>query len=227
MVYLRGKSYYTAGLYPFYIAAGAVFLEEIFRKPAWRTAVIILVILLNLPLVPGGIPLGKKQFISEYFKGMYEVTGVDAMLRWEDGQVHSLPQDYADRLGWDVLGDIVRTVTDTASGEVIVYCENYGQAGAVEFYAASGNLRVQSFSDSYLLWALESFPEEAVFLYINDRPGDDVISLFGKVELLRGINDGYAREYGTNVYLLEHPKPEFFTFWTENVRRLRKEVNPD
>jgi hypothetical protein len=28
------------------------------------------------------------------------VTGVDGPLRWEDGQVRSLPQDYADMLGW-------------------------------------------------------------------------------------------------------------------------------
>ena len=84
---------------------------------------------------------------------------------------------------------------------------------------------MQSFSDSYILWIRESLPEEAVYLYINDKPGDDVVSRFEKVQLLRGINERYSREYGTNVYLLKDPKPEFYTYWTETVRRNKKEVN--
>ena len=30
--------------------------------------------------------------------------GLDVMLKWEDGKVHELPQDYADMVGWDELG---------------------------------------------------------------------------------------------------------------------------
>ena len=30
--------------------------------------------------------------------------GMEVMLKWEDGEMHDLPQDYADMVGWDELG---------------------------------------------------------------------------------------------------------------------------
>jgi hypothetical protein len=227
VVYLRGKSYYTAGLYPFYIGAGATFFGHILNKPAGRWTIVLLVILLNIPLIPAGIPIGKKHFISAYLNGIYKVTGADAVLRWEDGKVHSLPQDYADRLGWEVPGNIVKTVRDTASRDVIVYCDNYGQAGAVEFFAGSDKVRVQCFSDSYLLWVKESVPEDAIYLYITGEPDENVRSLFERTELLGGINDSFSREYGTSVYLMERPLPQFFSFWTDTIRKNKQEAGQE
>lgn len=229
VVLLRGKSYYTAGLYPFYFAAGAVFWEGILKKNLVRTILISLIVILNLPLVPGGIPLMNKASLSEYFKGMYKSTGIDALLRWEDGRLHALPQDYADRLGWEELGSIVNSVYDTINhkSSLFVFCENYGEAGAVEYYASERNLQVVSFSDSYILWVPETIAEsENTFLYVNDEVGNDVDSLFMRIDSVSGISDIFAREYGTTVFLLREPEPGFYAYWSDKVHTIKGTLLP-
>lgn len=228
IVILRGKSYYTAGLYPFYIAAGSVFWEQVAKKNILRIILTGIIIILNLPLVPGGIPVGSKTFLADYFKRMYERTGVDVLLRWENGKLHSLPQDYADRLGWDELGNVINNIYDTlACGDTLtVFCENYGQAGAVEYYAANRNLQVVSFSDSYILWVPDKVPEDKnTFLYINNELGSDVDSLFVRIDSVGSITDSFAREYGTTVFLLREPDAGFYQFWSDRVRSVKELLN--
>src|SRR5690606_41086382 len=56
------------------------------------------------------------------------------MLRWEDGRDHPIPQDFADMLGWKEQASKVDSVHSTLSGATLVLCDNYGQAGAINFY---------------------------------------------------------------------------------------------
>lgn len=146
------------------------------------------------------------------------------LLRWEDGNIHALPQDFADRLGWEELGSVVNDVMDTlkTDTEAMVYCENYGQAGATELYAGEHPIRVVSFSDSYLLWAHDSLPVESnTYLYVNDELGEDVAALFSVIDSVGSITNPYAREYGTTVYLLRQPTADFDAFWRDKVRGLK------
>ena len=57
------------------------------------------------------------------------------MLRWEDGKEYPLPQDFADMLGWKELAAKVDKAylefNDPA--HTLVLCDNYGQAGAINF----------------------------------------------------------------------------------------------
>lgn len=59
------------------------------------------------------------------------------MLRWEDGKDHQLPQDFADMLGWKELArktDSLYALLPNQK-ETIILCDNYGQAGAINFYS--------------------------------------------------------------------------------------------
>jgi hypothetical protein len=222
---LRGKSYYMAGLYPFMFAAGGVLWERFLKPAGWRTVLVITILLLSLPLVPGGIPIMSAKNLAGYYAKMPEKMGAEALLRWEDGRMHPLPQDFADMLGWDELGSIVIKACDSIQDKsrIMIYAENYGQAGAIEHYAKPyGMPPVVSFSDSYLMWAPDSIaPGIDLFFYVNGELGGDVDSLFARIDSIGSITNPYAREHGTTVYLCRSPRADFSSFWTGRIKDVR------
>jgi 4-amino-4-deoxy-L-arabinose transferase-like glycosyltransferase len=106
LMLLRGKSYYTQGIFPFLIAAGAVSWENMLRKAWSRVFLFILMIVLTLPILPIGIPVFKTEKLVSYFRNIRTNYGMDFVCRFEDNSIHSLPQDYADMLGWEELAEI-------------------------------------------------------------------------------------------------------------------------
>jgi hypothetical protein len=226
IILLRGKSYYTAGLYPLFIAAGAVAWERLLKNGISRTILLALVLLLNMIILPTGIPVLSENRLVDYFRWFSEKTGNETALRWEDGRAHSLPQDYSDMLGWNELGKIVMKACDSVIDKqsIFIYAENYGEAGSIEHYGASfGVENVACFSDSYLLWAPDTIPASKVaFIYVNDELGRDVDSLFASIDSIGSITNPNAREYGTSVYLCRHPRSDFRKFWADRVAQVKQ-----
>jgi hypothetical protein len=222
---LKGKSYYMAGLYPFMFAAGGVSWELTLKSKSWRIVLLGLVLLLYLPLVPAGIPFMKAPALAAYFAKIPPGMGSEALLRWEDGRMHALPQVYADMLGWDEIGNIVIQACDTIKDKsgIMIYGENYGQAGAIDHFGSPYGLPpASSFSDSYIMWIPDSIDSDMDLLfYINDERGEDIFPMFESVDSLGSITNTFAREYGTTVYLCRNPKPEFFEFFSNKVRDVR------
>ena len=224
---LRGKSYYMAGLYPFLFAAGGVSWEAIIKSVRWRIAFATILILLSLPLAPGGIPIMSAGNLASYFSKIPPKMGAEALLRWEDGRMHPLPQDFADMLGWDELGNIVVKACDTLKdkSKLVIYAENYGQAGAIDHFGKPFHLPpVVSFSDSYIMWMPDSIPYNLkYFIYVNDELGSDIKSGFASIDSLGSITNPYAREHGTTVYLCTSPNREFLTFVRDKMQRIKKD----
>ena len=115
--------------------------------------------------------------------------GLDMMLKWEDGQVHKLPQDYADMVGWDELGHKVWAFYDTLEEPVqsstLVFGEFYGCAGAAQYYRPDGPdpsyPEVYSFNDAFMEW-IPRHPESTHFIYIGYS--DRVPQYFQDLELV-------------------------------------------
>jgi hypothetical protein len=223
---LRGKSYYMAGLYPFMFAAGGVSWEILIKSTPWRIALAVLVVLLSLPLVPGGIPLMSAGKLAAFFEKLPPKMGAEALLRWEDGRMHALPQDFADMLGWDELGNIVVKACDTIQDKnrIAIYAENYGQAAAIDHFGEPYNLPpVASFSDSYVLWIPDSLPSRVdIFFYVNNELGSDIQPMFATIDSVGSITNPYAREFGTTVYLCRSPKQEFRDFFRDKVKEIKE-----
>ncbi|HLO57345.1 MAG TPA: glycosyltransferase family 39 protein [Bacteroidales bacterium] len=224
---LKGKSYYLAGLYPFLFAAGAVSWEKTIRSAIWRTVFLVGLVAFSIPMVPAGIPLASGPKLASYFSKMPPKMGAEALLRWEDGKMHTLPQDFADMIGWDELAGIVIKAADTVQDKsrIFIYGENYGQAGSVDLYGRGHGLpQAMSFSDSYILWMPDTLSANAdLFFYINDERGDDVFPMFERVDSLGSITDTLAREYGTTVYLCQRPSREFRDFLRSKVSEIKGE----
>lgn len=225
-VILRGKSYYTAGLYPFLFAAGGVGWEYILKNVKLKVIGLLLVLLLSSLIVPMGIPVMSADRLAALYARIPSNLGGEALLRWEDGEMHPLPQDFADMLGWDELANIVIRASDTIADKnrIVIYAENYGQAGAIEHFGQQHGLPdVVSFSDNYLLWISDSLLTVGDLLfYINDELGEDVDSLFAQCDSIGSVTDKYAREYGTTVYLCRSPKYNFNKYWTDRVWWVRQ-----
>ena len=224
LLVLRGKSYYTIGVFPFLIAAGSVSFERLLKRRWLKILFPGLLILLTIPILPFGLPVYKVDGLVKYFGELQSKYGLDIGRRFEDGTIHSLPQDYADMLGWEELTAITnkawQMIDDKRSA--FIYCENYGQAGAITVIGKKYRLpEAVCFSESFRYWVPESFePEITSFIYINDELGEDVNLLFRKILEVGKVSDPDAREFGTTVYLCREPVMSFNMFWSERLKQI-------
>jgi hypothetical protein len=220
----KGKGYYTAGIFPLALAAGAVWWEGFLKQWYLRIPFASVLIAFSIVLLPIGIPIYKPEKLAIHFKNFSEKYGMDGMLRHEDGKIHSLPQDYADMIGWEELTRITNTAYQKVPDKrnVLLYCENYGQASAINILGKKYGLpEPVSFSDNYYYWAPRKIPASTdTFIYVNDELGEDVQKLFTDIQLVGQISDPLAREYGTSVYLCRNPRSNFSKFWFERVAGL-------
>ncbi|MDX1940354.1 MAG: glycosyltransferase family 39 protein [Saprospiraceae bacterium] len=216
---LHGKSYYTIGIFPMMIAAGTIFWENLSSKIWLRTLIPVLMLSLLIPILPLGIPFLSVPKMAGYCKYLAEDIGLDFATRWEDGEQHALPQDYADMLGWSELAQHTIKAYEQVEDKnrVLIYAENYGQAGAIELFAKDKRLpSVNSFSDSYRLW-IQKETNANTLIYVNDELGEDVQRIFADIQIIGKIENPYARERGTTVYLCQKPQGNFGSFWKIRV----------
>ena len=224
LMLLQGKSYYTLGVFPLLIVSGAVAYEKWIQRTIFRIIFVVLLVGMTIPVVPFGIPVMKKEGLKNYFKVLDRKYGIDLGRRFEDGSIHSLPQDYADMIGWEELTAVTakayQLVPDKKS--CIIYCENYGQAGAISVIGKKYDLpEAICFSESFRYWIPGQFdPDPTSFIYINDELGDDVNNLFRKISIVGYVSDPDAREFGTTVYLCQEPVSSFNKFWMERLKSL-------
>jgi hypothetical protein len=222
LMLLRGKSYYTQGVFPFLIAAGAVFYESALLKWYSRTALAVILILIAFFILPFGLPVFKTDGLIKYFDRIESKYGFDFGRTFEDGSKHSLPQDFADMLGWEELTSVANEAWQMIPDKkaAFIYGENYGQAGAITIIGKKYGLpEAVSFSESFRYWIPHEFdPDITSLIYINGELGDDVKQLFRKISEIGKISNPDAREYGTTVYLCSDPVNSFNEFWKERTK---------
>ena len=226
---LHGKGYYTIGIFPFLIAAGAASYDGL-NKLWKKISLVLLLILITIPILPVGLPVYNSTGLVKYFKNLELKYGIVIGRRFENGSIHSLPQDYADMLGWEELTTITnkayQMIPDKKAG--LIYCENYGQAGAITIIGKKYGLpEAVCFSESFRYWVPEKFdPDITSFIYINDELGEDVRKLFKKATLVGRISNPDAREFGTAVYLCQNPEISFNIFWNSRLQVLFSSERP-
>lgn len=227
LMLLKGKSYYTQGIFPFLIAAGAVSFDNSLKSSFSRILLPLFIVLFTLPILPIGLPVYNSEGLVKYFRNMEEKYGLVIGRTFEDNSVHSLPQDYADMLGWEELTRIADSAYKMIEDRnaAFIYCENYGQAGAITVIGKKYGLpEPVSFSESFRYWIPREFdPDITSFIYINDELGEDVQILFGKIRKIGRISDPDAREYGTGVWLCQEPADSFNRFWKLRLSELNNE----
>ncbi|HSN62499.1 MAG TPA: glycosyltransferase family 39 protein, partial [Ferruginibacter sp.] len=210
-IYLRAKSYYSIGLYPIYIAFGAVYLETIL-KSGWKKylqpVAIVIPVLFFIPMYYLVFPNRSPDYIVNH-SGPYKKFG---LLRWEDGKDHALPQDFADMLGWKELANKVEPIYSTLSarGNTIIMCDNYGQAGAINYYSTNKNIAAVSFNADYINWfKLDKKYVNLIRVKTFESEGDELKETgpyFNNSFMAGSITNKFAREFGAAIFVFEGAK---------------------
>lgn len=209
-IYFKAKAYYVIGLYPIYIAFGAVFLSEVLNE-GWKRYLkpvfIALPILLFIPMYDIAFPNKSPEYIVSHSE-KYQKLG---MLRWEDGKDHQLPQDFADMLGWKELArktDSLYALLPNQK-ETIVICDNYGQAGAINYYSEKG-IKAVSFNADYINWFnLKIQYKNLIRIKEFDQDNEELkeTSPYFETATIGGqITNKYAREYRTTIFVFTNAK---------------------
>ncbi|MEP7229271.1 MAG: glycosyltransferase family 39 protein [Ginsengibacter sp.] len=215
-IFLKAKAYYAIGLYPVLLAFGSVYIEKIIERSHrkfWKPLLIVLVIGFSIPFILVAFPYKSPadiQKISERYKKF-------GLLRWEDGKDHNMPQDFADMLGWSELARKTDSVFNLVSDKehTIVLCDNYGQAGAINYYSRFKNINAVSFNADYINWMLLD-KKIMNMIFVADAGEDQVTidmitSIFDSAALSDSITNPYAREIGTKIFLFERAKTDINT----------------
>jgi len=226
-IFLKAKSYYAIGLYPVLIAFGSVYAGHLLNS-GWKTylkpVAIIFILGLFIPLVLIAFPI-KSPAEIEKNNLVYKEFG---LLRWEDGKDHNLPQDFADMIGWSDLARKVDSVySQLAQKEnTLVFCDNYGEAGAINYYSKFKNVNAVTMSADYINWIPLVKPIKNVIL-VQEAGDDDPQRTrekpwFEKIALV-GMNDNpFSREQGTKVYLLQGAKVDINSILVTEIKARSK-----
>jgi 4-amino-4-deoxy-L-arabinose transferase-like glycosyltransferase len=101
LIILRGKHYYTIGLYSTLFVFGGLFIERYLRGKIGFVKYVLILIILSVSVV--ALPISLPILKPEPFIQFYKSIGLEKFHRWEDGEYYDLPQDYADMIGWEEL----------------------------------------------------------------------------------------------------------------------------
>ncbi len=202
-VVLHGKNYYLGPIYPVYLAAGAVVIENFIARSrqAWlKPALVVLIVAGGAWLAPVVMPvLPVDQFISYMQKLPFKVP------RSEHSHMRAvLPQHFADQFGWE---EIVATVNQAylrlppeERAGCGIFAQDYGQAGAIDFLGRRYGLPpALSGHQTYFLWGPRGYS------------GNCMIVLDDKREVLEGYFEHveYVGKSADNPYALEREIPVF------------------
>ncbi|MDR2271097.1 MAG: glycosyltransferase family 39 protein [Sphingobacterium sp.] len=209
-LFLRAKDYYAIGIYPIYFAFGSVYISTFFEN---RAGMVFKPLLIALPLV-FFIPVYMLAFPNrspQYFVNHPEKYRAIGMLTWEDGKEHQLPQDFADMLGWQELAQKVDRIYSQIPNpqNTLVLCDNYGQAGAINYYSKCG-IRAVTFNADYINWF--DFTHEFRNLiriknsWESDVEMDETSPYFEQSMRSDSITNNYSREYRTMIFTFINAK---------------------
>ena len=107
--------------------------------------------------------------------------------------------------------------TDEEKQHCAIFCENYGQAGAV-LILGKDLPHPLSFSDNFLYWMPDSLPISTL-IYVNDE-SEDIRKLFNKVEEVGKVQNLYFRETQLPVFICREPT-HFAPFVAEKIRTIK------
>jgi len=207
-VVLKGKNYYLSPIYPVFLAAGAVVIDDFVERlrQGWLKPVIVTVILAGgawlAPVVMPVFPVD--QFIAYMHKLPFAVP------RSEHSHMRAeLPQHYADQFGWQEMVAVVNQAYNKLPAEerqgCAIFGQNYGQAGAVDFFGPRYGLPpALSGHQTYYLWGPRGYSGNC--LIVIDDKLETLKGLFENVEYVGASDNSYALERQVPVFLCRGAK---------------------
>jgi hypothetical protein len=211
----HGKPYYVAPAFPLVYAAGGVAVERIVPWPAARAAAAAIVAVAGAAIAPMALPVLAPGSFQTYAARIGAKASPD-----ETHEQGPLPQHFADQFGWEDMARRVAaayaTLTPEEQRTALAYVRNYGEAGALEYFAGRYPLPpVACGHNSYFMWG---FPEGrgAVLITIGQK-GATLEESYGDVVQVGETFDPYAMPYENHrpIFIARKPKIELQAIWAE------------
>ena len=232
LIVLQGKNYYSIGAYPLLFALGAFHLERFTseRRTYLRYVFVAIIFLIGVPLVPAALPTARPEKLEKYYEAM-KLSETD-LVKWEDLKHHPLPQDFSDMLGWKEMAEKMaaayHALDSNEQKQTILFCDNYGQAGAVNLYGKKYHLP-EAYSDnaSFLYWLPDTSRLVNIVLLTDDQHEMEhsFIKDFSAAVLNDSIVSPYARERGDLIITLKGANDAFNQMFKEKIAKDRAQFN--
>lgn len=217
-IIMHGKHYYLAPIYPMLFAAGGLGAERLFaRRFRWlRPTLAALMIGFAGLLAPTLLPLLPPEKLTAYMQAIHFQPP-----RTETSHTAALPQLFADQFGWeDMVGSVAKAYASLSPEEqkrVGIFCQNYGQAGAIDFFGPRYGLPpALSGHQNYFYWGPGEYTGD--LLLVIDSPGGDEPERFRSVQDLGPVaSSPWAMpwERRQHIYLCRDLKGDLHSVWPE------------
>ena len=215
----NSKFHFLAPVYPMLFAAGSVATERLFKRHGrwrWSLSAYVAVLAISGVLVA---PITVVPVLP--VATLARITGAlggDAKSEVETREVAELPQNLADRFGWEDMTETVVRVHDRLApeerSEACVLTGNYGEARAIDCFGDKHRLpKAISGHNSYYLWGLRGCGGETVVSVGVQR--ERLEEVFDRNERADTVRCRYCMpdEDDLPVYVCRDPKLSFEEAW--------------
>ena len=203
-VVLKGKNYYLAPIYPVYLAAGSIVIDDAIDRirQLWLKPAIVGLFLaggaifapLTVPILP----------VDQFIPYMNWLPIKVPRTEYQHARV-VLPQHYADQFGWNEIvqktAEAWNRIPAADRKDCAIFAQDYGQAGAIDFLGPKYGLP-QSLSghQSWWFWGPRGYTGNCML--VLDDTQETLKTHFDHVEYVgRTPDNPYALERNLTVYL--------------------------
>ncbi len=215
---MHAKLYFLSPAYPMLFAAGALSFEHFTSRRLWgwlRPTYLSLLVLTGLVFAPIVMPI----LPPSIYGTVTAPLGGNAGIKVENRTTSTLPQQLADRFGWDTMtatvARVYRSLPADEQAQACFFTENYGEAGAINFYGPQYHLPPAiSGHNNYYLWGPGNCTG-AVIITIGYSSGD-LQPAFASISQATTITCTYCMPEENNlpVYICRHLKEPLQAIWS-------------
>jgi len=208
-----GKPYYFIPIYPLLFAVGAIVIERSLKAGWARAAVAVVLLAAGAALAPTGLPLLPPEGLIKYSNAL----GIHASSGERSAQGR-IPWFFATMFGWEELvakvDDVYRTLPPEDQAKCSIFCRNYMQAGAVDFYGWRYHLpQAICGHNNYWLWGLRGYSGE-VMIVLGGKV-DELKQYYEDVTEFGRFEDEYIQPIHNNlpIFVVGRPKQPLALLW--------------
>lgn len=214
----NSKAEYLGPMFPMLFAAGAVAAEQFvvrYNLRRIKAPVLALLVLSGILLAPFALAVLPVETFIVYAEklGMAPSTP-------EKKELSRLPQHYADMFGWEkmalVVAEAYNTLTPEEKAKCVIIGNNYGEAGAIDFFGRAYNLpKAISGHNNYWLWGPRNCNGEVV-IRLGGSP-EAMKESYGEVVKAGTFKDDYCMPYENNmtVWICKNRRTPLKDDWAE------------
>jgi hypothetical protein len=191
----NSKAEYMGPMFPILFALGACTFEKFILMMNWRwlkPVIIVLLLLGGIMVAPFALPILPVETFISYSQALGMAPSTP-----EKKQLSKLPQHFADMFGWEKMAAVVADAYHTLTPEEKLKCaivgNNYGEAGAIDFFGPKYNLpKAICGHNNYWLWGY------------RNATGEVVIRIGGSINAMR---ESYKEVIQTGIFQDQYCMP--------------------